>query len=321
MARFGFELHQALGLEISEPQTTRATQNLTSLASHSGGHASFAVVVVGTDRPHEVLSMVEGVHPAVSPLHFGGYLSIEGDEDVEPAMQHLTGTEALGLDFEGLSSQTWLVAWSEARMPRMMCQWFGRTRHRHRQAREENWDFAVQEHWEESTPSKWVLEKLKEFGIVLGASYEGFEEEIMCLLKCIEDKRNQQPCQVADQKGLNKEETTSGLKFAADGCLKERIVVELEKTNLLKEISWRQKSHPATITQYYNCLYTEEVEWRLKLDGLEFSMIFTEDVAWLNKPFDEEEVARVVKGFNGDKALGPDGFPMAFFQFVGILFV
>ena len=78
---------------------------------------------------------------------------------------------------------------------------------------------------------------------------------------------------------------------------------------------------PATITQYYNCLYTEEVEWRPKLDGLEFSMIFAEDVAWLNKPFDEEEVARVVKGFNGDKALGPDGFPMAFFQFVGILFV
>ena len=71
---------------------------------------------------------------------------------------------------------------------------------------------------------------------------------------------------------------------------------------------------PATNTQYYNCLYTEEVEWRPKLDGLEFSMIFAEDVAWLNKPFDEEEVARVVKGFNGDKALGPDGFPMAFFQ-------
>ena len=59
MARFGFELHQALCLEISEPRTTRATQNLTSLASHLGGHASFAVVVVGTDRPHEVLSMVE----------------------------------------------------------------------------------------------------------------------------------------------------------------------------------------------------------------------------------------------------------------------
>ena len=39
-------------------------------------------------------------------------------------------------------------------------------------------------------------------------------------------------------RGLNKEETTSGLKFVAEGRLKERIVVELEKTNLLKEISW-----------------------------------------------------------------------------------
>lgn len=59
VALFGFELHQALGLDISKPRTTRATQNLTSLASHLGGHASFAIVVVGTDRPHEVLSMVE----------------------------------------------------------------------------------------------------------------------------------------------------------------------------------------------------------------------------------------------------------------------
>ena len=132
-------------------------------------------------------------------------------------------------------------------------------------------------------------------------------------------------------RGLKKGEMTSGLKFAAEGRLMERIVVELEKTNLLKEISWRQKSRaiwlkerdvntrffhhlensnkrynsistlfingdmstdPATITQYYNGLYMEEVEWRPKLDGLEFSMIFAKDVAWLNKPFDEEEVAR-----------------------------
>jgi hypothetical protein len=34
----------------------------------------------------------------------------------------------------------------------------------------------------------------------------------------------------------------------------------------------------------------------------------------LVRPFDEEEVVRVLKGFNGDKAPGPDGFSLAFFQ-------
>jgi hypothetical protein len=48
------------------------------------------------------------------------------------------------------------------------------------------------------------------------------------------------------------------------------------------------------------------------LDGLDFSMISAEDALWLERPFDEEEVAGVVAGFNGDKAPGPDGFSMGF---------
>ena len=39
-----------------------------------------------------------------------------------------------------------------------------------------------------------------------------------------------------------------------------------------------------------------------------------EDAAWLEKPFDEEEVTNVVKGFNREKAPGPDGFQLSFFQ-------
>ena len=50
------------------------------------------------------------------------------------------------------------------------------------------------------------------------------------------------------------------------------------------------------------------------LDGLEFSMISTEDSDWLGRPFEEKEVLGVIQGFNGDKAPGPDGFSMAFFQ-------
>ena len=34
----------------------------------------------------------------------------------------------------------------------------------------------------------------------------------------------------------------------------------------------------------------------------------------MDRPFDEEEVLGVVHDFNGDKALGSDGFTMTFFQ-------
>ena len=51
------------------------------------------------------------------------------------------------------------------------------------------------------------------------------------------------------------------------------------------------------------------------LDGLDFSVLSTKDATGLEKPFGEEEVSSVVHGFVRDKAPGPDGFPMAFFQF------
>ena len=50
------------------------------------------------------------------------------------------------------------------------------------------------------------------------------------------------------------------------------------------------------------------------LDGMQFSAISGEDAEWLERPFDEEEIAGVVQGFNGDKAPGSDGFSLAFFQ-------
>jgi hypothetical protein len=43
-------------------------------------------------------------------------------------------------------------------------------------------------------------------------------------------------------------------------------------------------------------------------------MISDEDVAWLECSFDDDEVVGVVLGFNGDKAPGPNGFTMGFFQ-------
>uniref|UniRef100_A0A2N9GXK7 Reverse transcriptase domain-containing protein n=1 Tax=Fagus sylvatica TaxID=28930 RepID=A0A2N9GXK7_FAGSY len=138
---------------------------------------------------------------------------------------------------------------------------------------------------------------------------------------------------------------------------KAQIVVDLERTSLLEEISWRQKSRALwlregdkntkffhrlanshrrynsisslsingvlssdseaiseCITNFYTHLFEEEECERPLLDGLDFSMISGEDALWLERPFGEEEVAGVVAGFNGDKAPGPDGFSMGFFQ-------
>jgi hypothetical protein len=69
------------------------------------------------------------------------------------------------------------------------------------------------------------------------------------------------------------------------------------------------------ITQFYQNLFTEvDCRWP-SLDGLDFYLLSVEDAAGLEKPFEEDEVLGVVHGFVGDKAPGPDGFPMAFFQF------
>jgi hypothetical protein len=68
------------------------------------------------------------------------------------------------------------------------------------------------------------------------------------------------------------------------------------------------------ISHFYKQLYMEDGYRRPFLDGIQFSTISGEDVKWLERPFDEDEVGKVVQGFNGDKAPGLDGFSLAFFQ-------
>jgi hypothetical protein len=68
------------------------------------------------------------------------------------------------------------------------------------------------------------------------------------------------------------------------------------------------------IASFYEHLYMETGYSRPLLDGMQFSVIFYADAAWLERPFDEDEFVAVVQGFNRDKAPGPDGFSLAFFQ-------
>jgi len=68
------------------------------------------------------------------------------------------------------------------------------------------------------------------------------------------------------------------------------------------------------ITQIFMNLYSEQQVIRPFPDVLEFPMISGDNAVWLERPFEEVEVFEVIQNFNGDKSLGPDGFPMAFFQ-------
>jgi hypothetical protein len=68
------------------------------------------------------------------------------------------------------------------------------------------------------------------------------------------------------------------------------------------------------IVHFFDGLFTEQFNWRSKLDGLVFYSIDEEEASWLETPFEECEILEVVKGMNNEKALGRDGFTMTFFQ-------
>ncbi|XP_075645160.1 uncharacterized protein LOC142616177 [Castanea sativa] len=68
------------------------------------------------------------------------------------------------------------------------------------------------------------------------------------------------------------------------------------------------------IVHFYQELYKETEVGRPSMDGLEFASIEEDDRVLLEKEFSKEEVFQVLKEMEGDKAPGPDGFTMAFFQ-------
>jgi hypothetical protein len=50
------------------------------------------------------------------------------------------------------------------------------------------------------------------------------------------------------------------------------------------------------------------------MDGLSFISIDEDESIWLERDFEGKEVWDVIRELNGDKAPGPDGFTMVFFQ-------
>ncbi|KAG5609421.1 hypothetical protein H5410_020702 [Solanum commersonii] len=69
-----------------------------------------------------------------------------------------------------------------------------------------------------------------------------------------------------------------------------------------------------TIISYYQNLYRETEQWRPEFNVHGAKSITQEENVWLQRKFEEDEVFNCIKSCASDKALGPDGFLMSFFQ-------
>ena len=65
---------------------------------------------------------------------------------------------------------------------------------------------------------------------------------------------------------------------------------------------------------FYELLYQKNEGWKPKFDKLPLDSIREVDQALLKRKFEKEKIFHVIQEANGDKAPGPDGFTMAFFQ-------
>uniref|UniRef100_A0A2N9IB59 Uncharacterized protein n=1 Tax=Fagus sylvatica TaxID=28930 RepID=A0A2N9IB59_FAGSY len=68
------------------------------------------------------------------------------------------------------------------------------------------------------------------------------------------------------------------------------------------------------LVNFYQGLFSDDAVRRPLLDGVAFSVIDESDRDMLDRSFTEDEVWGVVRNMAGDKAPGPDGFSLAFFQ-------
>ena len=65
---------------------------------------------------------------------------------------------------------------------------------------------------------------------------------------------------------------------------------------------------------FYKSLYQEPEAWRPTIDGLDFASLDESNRFSLEREFDRGEIIAALREAEGDKAPGPDGFTIAFFQ-------
>ena len=86
------------------------------------------------------------------------------------------------------------------------------------------------------------------------------------------------------------------------------------KEKRINGVWFEESSLCKDIVGAFQALLSDAGEWRANIQGLIFSRIFDMEAASLELPFSTEEVLAVLRAMNGDKALGPDGFTIAFWQ-------
>ena len=68
------------------------------------------------------------------------------------------------------------------------------------------------------------------------------------------------------------------------------------------------------VVDFCKRLYQESEALRPTIDGLEFACLDEIERSMLEREFEKEEIIEALKEAEGDKAPGPDGFTIAFFQ-------
>ena len=71
----------------------------------------------------------------------------------------------------------------------------------------------------------------------------------------------------------------------------------------------------ANVVGAFHNLYSEKGGWRPCIDGLSFVGLDSSEVERIELPFSEEEVFAALSDLGKDKALGPNGYTMAFWFF------
>ncbi|RVX05297.1 LINE-1 reverse transcriptase-like [Vitis vinifera] len=97
------------------------------------------------------------------------------------------------------------------------------------------------------------------------------------------------------------------------GCFWKRFIGgrNLGSCGLRKGIGIRVTS---TVWQMPHKLLSEEQGWRADIEGLQFKQLSSREADGLEVPFSVEEIHSALMEMGGDKAPGPDGFSVAFWQ-------
>jgi hypothetical protein len=183
---------------------------------------------------------------------------------------------------------------------------------------------------------KWEIKRwnLEEFGDVRDKN-KASSEELKALdrleeersLNEVEKERKRQICRELEASLLQEEiswRQKSRIRWLKEGdkCTKffHQVANANRRNNSIESlvVDGTLSSDPTIVSNhivnFYDSLFTETHGWKPRLDNLEFDTLSNSEALSLEEPFEEREVWEVIKGMDGDKAPGPDGFSMAFYQ-------